>query len=50
VTRWHSLVIPALRRPRQEDCELEAVLGFTVRHCLKNNNPTTTKKRKKKHE
>jgi hypothetical protein len=26
--QWHKPVIPALRRLRQEDCELEATLGY----------------------
>jgi hypothetical protein len=28
-------VIPALWRLRQEDCELEAILSYIVRPCLK---------------
>jgi hypothetical protein len=32
---WGVPVIPALRRLRQEDGELEASLGCTVRLCLK---------------
>jgi hypothetical protein len=34
-------VIPPLRKLRQEDLELQAILGYTVRLCLKK------KKRKK---
>jgi hypothetical protein len=30
-------VIPALRRLRQEDCEFEISLGYTVRLCLRKN-------------
>jgi hypothetical protein len=33
-------VIPALRRLRQEDCELEASLGDVVRLCLKTKTKT----------
>jgi hypothetical protein len=32
---WFTPVISALRGLRQEDCELEANLGYTVRLCLK---------------
>jgi hypothetical protein len=37
-TEWRAeqamSVILALRRLRQEDCEFEVSLGYTVRHCL----------------
>jgi hypothetical protein len=31
---WHTPVIPALGKLRQEDREFEASLGFTVRTCV----------------
>jgi hypothetical protein len=33
---WYIPIIPALRRPGQEDHKLEASLGYIVRACLKN--------------
>jgi hypothetical protein len=38
---WCTPVIPALGKLRQEDCEFQASLDYTVRSCLK-------KKKKKK--
>jgi hypothetical protein len=35
---WYLTVIPALQGLRQEDGELEASLGYTVRPCLKTKN------------
>jgi hypothetical protein len=35
---WYTLVIPALRRQREEDCEFEASLDY-VRPCLKKKYP-----------
>jgi hypothetical protein len=32
---WHMLLMPACRRPRQEDPKFMARLGYTVRPCLK---------------
>jgi hypothetical protein len=32
---WHMSVISALGRLQQEDHQVEASLGYTVRHCLK---------------
>jgi hypothetical protein len=32
---WCTLVIPALRRLRQEACEFEVSLGYIARPCLK---------------
>jgi hypothetical protein len=32
---WYTPVIPALRRLRQGNCELEASLGYIVSTCLK---------------
>jgi hypothetical protein len=32
---WCTLVIPPLRRQRQEDCELKVNLGYIMRPCLK---------------
>jgi hypothetical protein len=34
---WHSSVIPALRRLRQEEGKFETSLGHIVRLCLKKN-------------
>jgi hypothetical protein len=34
---WHMIVIPTLRRLRQEDFKLEANLGYTDRPYLKKN-------------
>jgi hypothetical protein len=31
---WHTLLIPALKKLRQEDCELEANQGYKARCCL----------------
>lgn len=39
LVRWHTLVIQALEKLRQEDgCKLEASLGYTMRSCLKKQN------------
>jgi hypothetical protein len=35
---WHTAVIPALRRLRQEPGEFRASMGNTERLCLKANN------------
>jgi hypothetical protein len=32
---WHTYIIPALERLRQEDREFQANLGYGVRPCLK---------------
>jgi hypothetical protein len=37
---WPSLITPALRKLRQEDCEFEASLGCIAILCLKNQNKT----------
>jgi hypothetical protein len=37
---WHTPVIPALGRQRQEDCKLEANLNCIARTCLKTNKQT----------
>jgi hypothetical protein len=37
---------PALRRLRQEDHELKAILGYTVRSCLKQRNKQTNNNKK----
>jgi hypothetical protein len=34
--RWFPHVILAFRRLKQEDHELEAILGYVARFCLKN--------------
>lgn len=34
--RWLTPVIPAFRRLRQEKCEFQVSLGYTVGQCLKN--------------
>jgi hypothetical protein len=31
---WHTSVIPALGRPKQEDCEFEVSLGYIVSETL----------------
>jgi hypothetical protein len=38
----HLYVTPALGRLKQEDCEFQAILGYTARPCLK----TTTKNKR----
>jgi hypothetical protein len=40
--------MPALRRLRQKDHELEANLGYTARPCLKTNTQTKKPKQNKK--
>jgi hypothetical protein len=32
---WDTPEIPAFKRLRQEDCELEAIFSYTARSCLK---------------
>jgi hypothetical protein len=32
---WHTPVIPALRKPRQEDLKFEASLNYVITSCLK---------------
>jgi hypothetical protein len=32
---WHTPVMPAFRRLRQENCEFEARLGYIATPCLK---------------
>jgi hypothetical protein len=44
---WCILVIPALRRLRQEDCEFEDSLGYN-RDPVSNNNKNPQKQKKKK--
>jgi hypothetical protein len=43
---WCILVIPALRRLRQEDCEFEDSLGYN-RDPVSNNNKNPQKQKKK---
>jgi hypothetical protein len=31
---WHMLIISALKRLRQKNCKLEAIVGYIVRPCL----------------
>jgi hypothetical protein len=39
---WCTPVIPTLRKWRQENCKLEASLGYIVRPCLKELKETAT--------
>jgi hypothetical protein len=39
---WYTPVIPALRRPRQEECTFDATLGYILRWCLQANNKRPT--------
>jgi competence CoiA-like predicted nuclease len=41
---WLTSIIAALMRRRQEDCEFEGSLGYTVRWCLKINLKTWNRK------
>jgi hypothetical protein len=43
----YMLVIPALWRLRQEDCEFKANLGYKESSCLKKASPPPKKKKKK---
>jgi hypothetical protein len=44
---WFTAVIPALRRLRQEDGELQASLGYTVRPYLQKRERERRRKEKK---
>jgi hypothetical protein len=40
---WYTSTIPALGRPRKEDCEFEASLSYTVRQCSSRTKQNKTK-------
>jgi hypothetical protein len=42
---WHTPVITALKKPRQEDYKFQTNLGYIVRPCLRKQNKRTIAKK-----
>jgi hypothetical protein len=47
---WRILVIPALWRPRQEDCDFKASLGYIASPCVKKKERKEGRKKGKERE
>jgi hypothetical protein len=46
---WHTLIIPALRRLRQEDLKFKTIMRLYLKNAKQKQNPQETNKKGKSH-